>query len=64
MKQHLERLLRRQRGGRHYQAEIGSIVAKLTEAEAEALYRLITSSNDDAKADGKRAQARQPWRRP
>jgi diadenosine tetraphosphate (Ap4A) HIT family hydrolase len=36
---------------------------KLTEAEQQALWRLLQHVQDDAKRDGARDGARQPWRR-
>jgi hypothetical protein len=36
---------------------------KLTEHEQQALYRLLDSVQSDAKRDGQRQGARQPWRR-
>ena len=36
---------------------------KLTEQEQQALYRLLDNVESDAKRDGQRQGARQPWRR-
>ena len=64
MKAHLRSLLLRQRGIPHFRPQVESMLEKLTDQEAEALFRLLQNLEADAKRDGKRAQARQPWKRP
>lgn len=64
MKHALERVLRGSRGSPAYPSQITSILAKLDEREAEALYRLIQNKEEDARGEGRRHQARTPWRKP
>lgn len=59
MKRHLTALLHRSRCNR---AVLLPMVEKMTEQEAEALYRLLQSVEEDAKRDGERRGAQQPWR--
>ena len=56
---HLTTLLHRARCDR---AVLIPMLDKLTEAERQALWRLLQHVQDDAKRDGARDGARQPWR--
>jgi hypothetical protein len=56
---HLTALLHRARCDR---AVLIPMLDKLTEAERQALWRLLRHVQDDAKRDGARNGARQPWR--
>jgi hypothetical protein len=59
-KRHLTALFHRSRCDR---AVLIPMLDKLTEQEQQALYRLLDSVESDAKRDGQRQSARQPWRR-
>ncbi len=56
---HLTALLHRARCDR---AVLIPMLDKLTEQEQQALWRLLQHVQDDAKRDGARNGARQPWR--
>jgi hypothetical protein len=58
-KRHLIALLHRARCDR---AVLVPMLDKLTEQEQQALWRLFQNTQDDAKRDGARKGARQPWR--
>ena len=59
IKQHLTALMHRARCDR---ARLIPMLDKLSEAELQALWRLLQNVKDDAKRDGARDGARQPWR--
>ena len=52
MKRHLEAFILRQRGGQHHWKQLAPVVEAMTEAQAEALYRLLQSTENDAKTEG------------
>jgi len=58
MKAHLERLIRRARGGAVYWPRLAKLVASMSDDEAEALYRVLQSIEEDARQDGKRGLAK------
>ena len=60
MKRHLTALLHRTRCDR---TVLIPMLDKLEPQEQEALYRLLQNVESDAKRDGQRQGARQPWRR-
>ena len=60
MKRHLTALLHRTRCDR---TVLVPLVESLDERQAEALCRLLQNVESDAKRDGQRQGARQPWRR-
>lgn len=57
-----QRLLRG-RGGRFHSAAINSAFGKLTVREAQVLEETIKHLEDDARQEGRRAGAREPWKR-
>lgn len=59
MKRYLESLILRTRGD--HRLLLGTI-EKMSEAEAEQWYRLLQNTAEDAKRDGERSGARQPWK--
>jgi len=59
MLRHLTALMHRARCDR---AVLIPMLAKLTPAEQTALWRLFQNLQDDAKRDGAKEGARQPWR--
>ena len=62
-KDYLRNKLLRSRGGAHFRPRIQSIIEKLDDTEAEALYRLIEGIQSDAREEGKRKAQRHPFRR-
>jgi hypothetical protein len=60
IKQHLTALLHRERCDR---ATLIPMLDKLNEQERRALWRLIQNVQDDARREGVRKGAPQPWRR-
>lgn len=59
IKRHLLALLHRERCDR---ALLIPMLDKMSEAELQALWRLLQNIKEDAERDGARKGARQPWR--
>jgi len=62
MKRHLEARVHRTRGG-HAANLVLARIEEMSEAEAEQWFRLFQNVEEDAKRDGERKGAREPWRR-
>lgn len=61
-KRHLESLVLRTRGG-HVANKVLARINEMDEAEAEQWFRLFQNVAEDAKRDGERKGAQEPWRR-
>lgn len=61
-KRHLQALVLHTRGG-HVATKVLAHINEMDEAEAEQWFRLFQNVEDDAKRDGARKGAQEPWRR-
>lgn len=61
VKRHLKSLLLRTRGIHAYPLVL-AMVEEMTDAQAEQWFRVLQNTQEDAKRDGERSGARQPWK--
>lgn len=61
-KRHLQARILSTRGG-HVATKVLARIQEMDETEAEQWFRLFQNVEEDAKRDGERRGAREPWRR-
>lgn len=59
---HIRSHVLRGRGGQHYWRTLEPLVRKMTDAEQEALFRVLETTKQDAEDDARRKVRTSPWR--
>lgn len=59
---HIKAFVLQRRGGQHYWKTLGPVVEKMTDAEQEALFRVLENTRQEAEDDARRQLRQSPWR--
>lgn len=62
MLRHIRSFVLQRRGGQHYWRTLGPVVEKMTDAEQEALFRVLENAKEEGETEGRRQARTSPWR--